>query len=167
MATIAKQPIEAAVQGHGSNPFTLTLKEGASQTFVKGELVFINGDGYVEEIGSNSPGTIYGVAAGDAHNNATAGTYEVPVELALVEQLFRANVLEDNLADHVLAQTDLGTDMAIQRDTTNSKTYLNTDLTDGVRVFTHKQARGTSIGDTNGQVLFNFKPNWIQMMGTS
>jgi hypothetical protein len=25
----------------------------------------------------------------------------------------------------------------------------------------------SSIGDTNGQVLFNFKPNWIQFLGTS
>ena len=167
MATIAKQEIEAAVQIHGSNPFTLTLKEGASQSFVKGELVVITG-GYVVEIASDTPSAIYGVAAGPAHNT-TAGAAEVPVELATPEQLFRANVLQSSLADHVLAQTDLGTDMAIQRDTSLSKTFLNASTTAGanIRVFTHKQARGTSIGDTNGQVLFNFKPNWIQMLGTS
>ena len=84
MATIAKQPIEAAVQGHGSNPWTLTLKEAASQTFVKGELVFISGDGYVTEIAGDTPSAIYGVAAGPAHNS-TAGAYEVPIELAIPE----------------------------------------------------------------------------------
>jgi hypothetical protein len=59
--------------------------------------------------------------------------------------------------------------MAIQADTPNSKVYLNASTIAGanIRVFTHKQARGTSIGDTNGQVLFNFKPNWIQFLGTS
>jgi len=168
MATIAKQEIEAAVQVHGSNPFTLTLKEAASQIFVKGELVFLSTAGYVTKIASNTPGEIYGVAMGPAHNG-TAGQYEVPVCLATPEQLFRGNVLQSNLTDHTLAQTDLGSDMAIQADTPNSKVYLNASTIAGadIRVFTHKQARGTSIGDTNGQVLFNFKPNWIQFLGTS
>lgn len=168
MATIAKQEIEAAVQIHGSNPFTLTLKEAASQTFVKGEIVFISAAGYVTEIASNTPSEIYGVAMGPAHNG-TAGANEVPVCLATPEQLFRANMLQGSLADHTLAQTDLGSDMGIQADTPNSKVYLDSSVIAGanIRVFTHKQARGTSVGDTNGQVLFNFKPNWIQFLGTS
>lgn len=167
MATIAKQEIQAAVQMHGANPFTMTLPEAASQTFVKGELV-VDVAGYVTEIASDTPGSILGVAAGDAHNT-TAGAASVPVELAAPQQLFRGNVLETALADHVLDATDLGTDMAIQRDTTNSKVYLNATTKAGanIRVFTLQRARGTAIGDTNGQVLFVFKPNWVQFLGTS
>lgn len=166
--TVAKQEIQAVVQMHGANPFTLTLKEAASQTFVKGELVEIVA-GYVKEIASATTATIYGVAAEDAHNGASDGLYSVSVELAAPQQLFAANVLTTGLTDRVLLQTDLGCDMAIQLDTVNSKVYLDASTKGGanIRVRTHKQARGTDVGDTNGRALFTFKPNWVQFLGTS
>jgi len=80
-------------------------------------------------------------------------------------------VLQASLADHVLAQSDLLTPMAIQRDTvsTPNKIYLNASTKSGAntRVFTLRTAQGTSIGDTNGRVTFVFLPNYIQSMGTS
>lgn len=167
MATIANEAIKAVTQLTGESPATIACAEGASQTFVGGELVFRNG-GYLEEIGGDTPALIYGVAAGDAHNS-TAGAYDVPVYLAHDLQLFAGNVKETGLANHVLVAADIGVVMAIQRDTTNSMTFLNasTKAGTGVRVFVHKLARGSAIGDTNARVLFSFLGNWSQGASTS
>lgn len=169
MATIADDIVKAVMTLHGGPPPLLHLAEAASQTFVKGEFVYIGADGYVYEIGGDTPAVIYGVAAQNGHNAATDGLYDVAVHLASPEVLFEGNVKEAALADHTFAQTDLGTTMAIQRDTTNSKTFLNSAVVAGanVRVFTHRRARGSAIGDTNARVLFNFLPNTVQFQGTS
>ena len=171
MATIAKKPIFARMTMHGGPPMSLTLKEGASQTFVKGEIVFINASGYVEEIAGDTPSEIYGVAAQDAHNT-TAGAAEVSVWLADPGTLFGINVLESTLTDHVLAQTDLGTFAAIQRDTTNSKVYANISTTAGAntRIFIHcveTADSNSAIGDTNGRVLVTFRQTFVQFGTTS
>lgn len=53
---------------------TVSLPEKASQTFKKGALVIFNG-GYVEEAGA-SPATVRFIAAEDAHNGGSDGTYD-------------------------------------------------------------------------------------------
>jgi hypothetical protein len=168
MATITKDILQAVVQLTGDSPPTISGLEAASQTFVAGEIVFWNA-GYITEIAGDTPTAIYGVAAEPAHNDATAGTHLVSVYLALETQLFAGNVLSTSLADRTLLQTDIGRVMGIQRDTTNSMTYLNATIVGGAsgRVFTHKVARGTAIGDTNGRVLFNFLPGFTQHAATS
>jgi hypothetical protein len=112
------------------------------------------------------------VAAGPASNDAAAQTdndVECPVFLAQPDVLFEINMLEGSLVDHVLVASDIGTAMAIQRDTTNSKVYLNSATKAGanVRMFVHRVARGSALGDTNARVLASFLPNWVQQLGTS
>lgn len=170
MATIPEAICRAVQTKDGSAPAILHQPEAATQTFVKGEVVFMSA-GYLNEIASNTPALIYGVAADDGSNSASGGTSsapECPVFLADDDTLFEANVKQSG-SDHVLAATDLGVPMGIYRDTGDSKIYLDADVKagTGVRVFTHRVARGTAIGDTNGRVLFNFLPNWVQFLGTS
>lgn len=171
MATQLKEIIRAVMTLHDGPPPILNVPEGNSQTFVKGEIVDF-AFGYVKEISSDTPSAIYGVAAASGSNDSTAETdndVEVPVELAMPDTLFEANMLETGLANHVLAASDLGVTMGIQRDTTNSKVFLNASVKagSGVRVFVHRVARDSAIGDTNARVLFSFLPNFIRQLGTS
>jgi hypothetical protein len=173
MATISEQAVRAVMTLTGGPPPRLSLKEADSQTFKKGELVEINSSGFVAEItasGAMTYSVAYGIAAEDGHNSATAQTdgTEVSVFLITPEVLFEGNV-KTNGSNHTLAQTDLGQCVGLYHDTGDSKVYLDVNVTAGanVRVFTHRPARGTELGDTNGRVLFNFLPNWIQFLGTS
>ena len=59
----------------------LPFSEEASQTFVKGNLVFVNTSGYLVECGADAA-LIMGVAAEDAHNG-TQGQYDCAVDVIL------------------------------------------------------------------------------------
>jgi hypothetical protein len=172
MATIAKDIVLAVMTLHDGPPPLLHVLEANSQTFVKGEFCFRSA-GYLTEIAGDTPAQIYGVAAGPASNDATAQTdndVEVPCFLADPTTLFEINMLETGLADHVLVASDIGTAMAIQRDTANNKVHLNATIKGGgasVRMFVHRVARGSELGDTNARVLASFLPNFVQQLGTS
>lgn len=171
MATISKERIKAVLTLTDGPPAILHVLEGASQTYVRGEIGYRTG-GYFEEITGNTPAVIYGVAAADGANDSDAETdndVEVPVYLAAEGNVFEGNMLEAAAADHVLVASDLGTPMAIQRVTADGKVYLNAAVKAGtsVRVFVHKVAAGSAIGDTNARVLFTFLPNFVQHLGTS
>lgn len=170
MATIAKDIVLAVMHLHDCPPPILNCFEAASQTYVKGEAVFLSG-GYLTEIASDTPGVIYGIAAGDGSNDASAVANGVimPTYLADPNTLFEITMLQSSLADHVIAATDIGTPMAIQRDTSANRLYLNASTKAGanVRMFVHKLSRGSAIGDTNARVLASFMPNWVQALGTS
>jgi len=172
MATISKQVVLAAMSLTDSPPPILHCLEANSQTFVKGEPVFRSA-GYLTEIASDTPAQIYGVAAGPASNDAAAqtnNTLECPVFLAQPDVLFEINMLETGGADHVLVASDIGVAMAIQRVTADSKFYLNASIKTGgtsVRMFVHRIARGSALGDTNARVLASFLPNFVQQLGTS
>ena len=171
MATVSKDIIVAVASQANCPPFSVTTGEAASQTFPKGWFVQNLGTGYVTGISSDTPVAILGLAEQDAHNLAAAAATQVSVSIANQNTVFAANVLETSLADHVLAQSDLLTPMAIQRDTssTPNKIYLNASTKAGAncRVFTLRTAQGTAIGDTNGRVEFVILPNFAQSMGTS
>ena len=167
MATITKSDMKWVLNYAGTSPDTIELDEGASQTFVKGELVFYSA-GSIIEIASDTPALIYGMAAADGHN-AAVNTKKIPVYVVNENLLFEGNVLAASLADYVLAQGDLGTPMAIQRDTTNSRVFLDSGTKAGTntRVFVHRVAAGSAIGDTNGRVLFSFIPKFAQSITSS
>jgi len=174
MATIAEKELRAVMTLTGGPPPQLTLKEAASQTFVKGELVYISG-GYVTEIGSSgavavaTDPVIYGVAAQDAHNDDSNGDSDVSVFLITPQTLFEANYKASG-SNKVVAQTDLGTVAGLYRDTGDSKVYVDSGAkTPGtnVLVFVHRLAKDSAIGDTNARVLFTFFQNNIQFAGTS
>lgn len=164
--------IDAASETN-SQPFTITLPEAASQTFLKGWPVQVI-NGLVTGITSDTPGNVYGVVEQDFHNLAAAGTYgvagqNVATALANGTNIFAANVKQGSLADHVLVEADLGRTMGIQRDTTNNRVFLDSSITAAasVRVYTLRPAQNTDIGDTNGRVLFLWLPNFAASMGTS
>jgi hypothetical protein len=167
--TVADDIILCSASESNSPAFTITCGEAASQTFKKGWIVSNAGTGYVSDPASDTPTAILGVAEEDAHNVSTATATEICVAIANGTNVFSANVKQSSLADHVLAQSDLLTTMAIQRDTTNNRIFLNASTKAGAncRVFTLRTAQNTDIGDTNGRVLFIFLPNFAQSMGTS
>src|SRR5262245_38831786 len=166
MATIKYDRIKGVRTLDGGPPTVQEVDEGASQTFVIGEIVNMV-SGLATEISGDTPSVVYGVAAQDGHNT-TAGQ-KVATFLVTPDTIFEANMKQSGLADHVLVQADLGITMAIQRDTTNSKVALNSSTKAGtsVRVFVHAVAKNSLVGDTNARVLFTFLPNFIQFLGTS
>ena len=164
--------IDAASETN-SQPFSITLPEAASQTFLKGwpTQVF---NGLVVGITSDTPGNVFGVVAQDFHNLSSNGVYGntsqvVANYIANGTNIFAANVKGATLSDHVLVEADLGRTMGIQRDTTNNRVFLDSSVTAAasVRVYTLRPAQNTDIGDTNGRVLFLWLPNFAASMGTS
>ncbi len=166
--TVSKDIFLEVASEANAPPFSITVQEGALQTFKKGWIVMIVA-GYCVDCASDTPGTIYGVANEDAHNDATAGTHQISVSLANTVNVFAGNALEAALADHVLVQADIGVTMAIQRDTANNRVFLNASTKAGAncRVFTLRTGQNTDVGDTNGRLLFVFLPNFSQSLGTS
>jgi hypothetical protein len=169
MATIPDNICLAVMTLHGGPPPILYVPEAALETFVKGEYVYINGAGYAAEITGDTPPVIYGVAAEPAHNSTPAGTNNVAIFLARPDVLFELNMKQSGLADHVSVAGDFGHPMAIQRDTTNSKIFLNASTQAGanVRMFVHTIGRGSVVGDTNARVWASFLPNNVQFLATS
>lgn len=170
--TVAKDICEFVQSQANAPEFTVAFPEAASQTFKTGGTTVNVVAGYLTDTGSDTPGTIMGVPAEDASNSASGGTSSAPyctVNLANTTNVFAANVLASGLADYVLTQADIGVTMAIQRDTTNNRLFLNASTKAGsnCRVFTLQLAQNTDVGDTNGRVTFVFLPNFAQSLGTS
>lgn len=171
MAKVVSDDICIFVQSQANAPeFTVAFAEAATQTFDTGATtVFVNGSGLLQDTASDTPSTIMGVPAEDAHNDAVAATSLCTVNMANATNIFAANCKGTTLTDHVLTQSDIGKPMGIQRDTVNGRLFLNSSVISGsgVRVFTLGVGQNTDIGDTNGRVLFVFLPNWAQSLGTS
>lgn len=167
MATITKSRLMQVSSATGGGVTARTYPEGASQTFVKGELV-LGYFGYVTEIAGDTPTAILGMAAQDAHNT-TAGAANVSVVLAAEGTIFSGNMLSTSLADRTSGATDIVRPAGISRDTTNSLTFVNGSVTGGssARVWVHGFARGSAAGDVNARVLFEFLPTFVQNRSTS
>jgi hypothetical protein len=179
MAVVAKDIFLEVQERGGGTPSVVSFAEGATQTFKKGWVVILSA-GFVVDPASDTPAAILGVAAEDAHNDTVAGTHTIGVYLAIPTNVFAGNVLQSSLADHVLVQGDIGTSMAIQRDTVNFRWFLNASTVGGanIRVFTYEIAQNQSatpntasgpfgVGDTNVRLTFTFLPNWSASLGTS
>lgn len=167
MATIARIPIEP-VHWHGGEIIQLRLPEAASQTFVKGEIVYLVG-GYITEIAGNTPSQIAGVAMEDAHNDTSSGTHNILISTADAHNVFVGSVTT-NGSDVVTAVTDVGGTFGIYRDTTNSKVYIDKNVTAGASVRTvviEHYKNPDVVGDTNGRVYFRFISKYNQLGSTS
>jgi len=148
----------------GNSFFTHTFPEGTSQTFKKGEPVYLSG-GYVVECGDD-PAVILGFAAADA-SNTTAGAVEVPVWIADFDTIFTASVYHGTPASAVTAQTQVGTAYGIYRDTTNSKCYVDISDVTNTRVVVIDYDHRDDVGDRYGRLLFKVVPAWHQFSRTS
>jgi hypothetical protein len=179
MATVADDIFLEVSKRGGGTPDVVSFVEAASQTFKKGWVVYLVA-GYVTDVASDTPALILGTAAEDAHNDSVAGTHSIGVYLADDTNVFAGNCKQSSLADHVLAQSDIGVQMAIQRDSTNNRWFLNASTKGGAncRVFTYEIAQNQSstpnsasgpfgVGDTNVRLTFTFLTKFSQSDATS
>jgi len=169
MATIADNIVLARMTFTEGEPPIFYVPEANSQSFVKGELVYIVG-GYLTKVPADAYVSVYGVAAAPSANSASAQANGVmtPVELALETTVFEANMKQTGLANHTSVAGDFGVVMAIQRDTVNNKMFLNaSDVVTNPRVFVHGPGQGSVVGDVNPRALFTFLAKYTQFGATS
>lgn len=166
MATIALGKASWAMSLDGGPASVLTFLEGASQSFVAGEIVMLTA-GYVVECGDN-PVAILGIALADAHNT-TAGLYSIPVALADHRNIFRANCCSSAGTGAATTLAMIGKGASLLRDTTNSMLQVLSTSLDGnnSRVTIMGLDKQDVLGDTAGRLLFKFKQPFSQLAMTS
>lgn len=151
----------------GGTPLAKSYPEAASQTFVKGEPVYLS-SGYVtafDASADNGTQTFLGFAAEDAHNDAANGTHDVMVDLGF-GNVFEANV-SSNGSDQVTAVTQVGTKYPLYHDSTNSIVAVDIADTGGkidCAIVIDVKPRA-AVGETNGRVLFTLAPAALQVAG--
>jgi hypothetical protein len=169
MAKVADDILTWVQTSTGGQPYSQQFPEAASQTFKKGWIVDLNGAGFVIDPATDTPIRILGIAAEDAHNDTTAGTHQIDVILAHPANTFAANCKGAALADLVLTQAMIGAPLAIQRDTTNNRIFLNGSLNAGLNARAFTLAIGQNqpntpstgfgpfgVGDTNVRLIFQW-----------
>lgn len=168
MATISKVPLRVVGTLHGGPPLSRVYPEAASQTFVKGEAVYLNGSGHVAEYTAaidDGTQTFLGFAAQDGHNDTTAATSTVEVWLGF-GNIFEANVTS-NGSDQTTAITQVGGVYPLYQDTTNSRVAVDIADTgsqgDWCRIL--ELSERDAAGDTNGRVRFTLVPAALQVSG--
>ena len=165
MATVTVQRARVARTISGNSPQVLTLPEAASQTFKKGEFVYLSG-GYVTEIGAN-PALILGMADEDGHNGATAGLYNVAVVIANMDTIFEIHKTNSSGVAVVTAVTDVGKEFAIYRDTTNSWATAYDGGGANSRLICLDHSNFDTVGDTGGRLLVQVLGSFRQLFCTS
>ena len=155
---------EAGISLTGGPPVSRTYREGASQTFRKGEMVILSG-GFVVVAGAD-PALILGFAAEDAHNSTPAGRDEIAVDLALPLTAFIANIFHPTAASAITAQTDVGALYGIT--TVANKTYVDKSktLAAAVRVIISELDSRDAVGDRFGKVVFCVLGQYCQLHQT-
>jgi len=168
MATVTVSRARVARTISGNSPQVLTLPEGASATFKKGELVYLSA-GYVTEIGDN-PGYILGMADEDAHNDDDAGTHNVAVVIANNDTVFEFHKTDSSGSGAATAVTDVGREFAIYRDTTNSwaTAYISgVGAGTNARLICLDHSNFDTVGDTGGRLLCMVMGSFRQLFCTS
>lgn len=169
MATINLVPVTIAATLHGGPPLVKTYPEAASQTFVAGEAVYLDGAGRVAEYTTAlDDGTqrFLGFAAENGHNDATAASHSVEVYLGW-GNIFEANVTAAGAAQ-VTAITQVGSVLPLYEDTVNSNVSVDIANTGSQGAWARIMAISTRdvVGDTYGRVLFTLVPAALQVSGT-
>ncbi len=171
MATANKGAVIPVYTLHGGPPFQKTYPEAASQTFLRGEAVYLDGSGNVAEYTTAlDDGTqrFVGFAAEDGHNNSTAAGSNTAVYIPW-GTVFEGNVCTAAGADQVTAKTQVGTAYVlfenatlniVQIDISNSASQIS-----AVRLVSIS-TRG-AVGDTNGRVEFVVIPAALQITGSA
>jgi len=168
MATVTVGSASVTRTISGNSPQILTLPEAASQTFKKGELVYLSA-GYVTEIGAN-PAYILGMAAEDAHNDDDAGTHNVAVYIANNDTIFEIHKTDSSGSGAATAVTDVGREFAIYRDTTNSwvTAYISgAGAGANARLMCLDHSGKDTVGDTGGRLLVVVTGSFRQLFCTS
>jgi hypothetical protein len=166
VATIALGIVTPNCTISGNSPQTLVFPEASSQSFKRGEPVYL-ASGKVTEIASNTPSQILGFAAQDA--SGTVDT-DIAVWLANDDTLFEANVTDAG-SSAVSAVTDVGCHWKIYRDTSNSKLYIDKGTGDAnvadCRITVLQLSGKDTVGDTYGRELFQVNALYRQLARTS
>lgn len=143
----------------GNSPETRKYPEAASQTFKKGEPVYLV-SGYITEFTADADTgsqRLLGFAAEDAHNS-TAGAYDVAVFIGNADTIFMASVYHATDASAVTAITQPATQHPLYRDTTNSLARVDIgDTEDKIKcceIVEVVKAPGFAVGDKYGWVKF-------------
>lgn len=170
MATINKVPLVVVGTLHGGPPLSRIYPEAASQTFKKGEAVYLDGSGNVAEYtAAIDDGTqrMLGFAAADGSNDSVAANASVEVWLGY-GNVFEANVTTGAGLDQITAKTQVGALYPLYQDTTNSRVAVDIGDTGGqgdwCRVL--ELSDRDAAGDTNGRVRFTLVPAALQVSGT-
>jgi hypothetical protein len=163
MATITLTRAVVAKTESGNEPMVINYPEAASQTFVKGEFVYLSG-GYVTECSSN-PTAILGMAADDAHNS-TAGAYNVGVVVFSDNTILEMNKVDSSDAAAATAVTDIGKTFGLYLDTTDSQVHAVSAST-SPRLICIGLSGSDSVGDTGGRLLFRVIGTYRQLASTS
>lgn len=166
-----KVPLICVGTLHGGPPVTRSYPEAASQTFVKGEAVYLDGSGNVAEYtAAIDDGTqrFLGFAEENGHNDTVAATNEILVTLAGGGNVFELNVTA-NGSDQLSAKTQVGgAPLPMYQDTTGSRVAYDVSDTSGqgdwLRVL--DLSPRDPAGDTNGRVLVTVVPAACQVAGT-
>ena len=171
MATANKQAVSVAYTLHGGPPITKAYPEAATQTFLKGEAVYLDGSGNVAEYTAtidDGSQRFLGFAAQDGHNDTVAATSTVAVILPW-GTVFEGTVCTGSGNDQITAKTQVGTAYVlfenatlgiVQIDIGNSATQIS-----AVRIV-EISSKG-AVGDTNGRVLFVVIPAATQITGAA
>jgi hypothetical protein len=167
MSTVTVSRARVARTISGNAPQVLTLPEAASQTFVKGELVYLSG-GYVTEC-SSDPTAILGIADEDAHNGGSAGLYNVAVVIANSDTIFEVHKTNASGAALATLVTDVGKEFAIYLDSTNSWfTAIPCPLlAHAPRLMCLDHSNFDVVGDTGGRLLVMVLGSYRQLFSTS
>ena len=168
MATITLKPTVCVGTRSGNSPAMKTYPVAASQTFVKGEAVYLNSDGRVAEFTTaidDATQKCLGIAAQDAPT--TTGD-PVAVYLADPDNLFESNVRSGASAG-TSAIADVGKAFPLVEDATANQVYVDQGNTGSQGDLANIVAlsKKDAIGDTNGRVIWHFTDHLSQVAGVS
>lgn len=160
MATQNLVPLLVVGTLSGNAPEIREYPEAASQTFVKGEAVYLDGAGRVAEFtASVDDGStrFLGFAAGDG-SNTTAGAVNTPVYIANDDTIFEGNIYHGTAASAITALTDVATLLPLKQLTTTGLGIIAVDKEDtasqidSCRII--QLSPKDTVGDTYGRVWF-------------
>jgi predicted RecA/RadA family phage recombinase len=156
MATISLRPMSAVSTISGGVYEIRRYPEAASQSFKKGELVYL-ASGKVTICGAD-PSLILGMAMEDA-----TGTTDTSIAVAIANKdtVFEGNVYHGTPASAITAVTDIGTDYGVVN--ANNKWYVDVSDTSNVRILVRDLSKKDVVGDTYGRVLFQVMQDYCQL----
>lgn len=162
MSTLDMKPITVAKTISGNSPQLMNYPEAATQTFKRGEVVYLV-SGKVTEIAGDTPSQILGIAADDA--SGTTDT-SIGVWIANDDTIFSASYSDDSQAAAATAVSIVGFARDIDRDTANGRVYVSSTAA-GRRVTVFDLDNRDVTGDSGGRVLFQFLRQFSQLFSTS
>ena len=137
----------------------------ATQTFVRGNLVYIDSSGYLAECAytaATAPTAIYGVAAEDATNTTATAAHLIKVGVYVITP----GSVWSARSDAATAQADLGIDCEVKLDTSVwyvDKGAVTTNTAVNIVGFDPRDALTT----TNGRYLVMFGRRHLQVTDTT